>query len=498
MDSKMDQNIKEKAQTNNQNHKWRPWHEREVPVKITGASTEKGVLIDIKSQQLNSSLELEYPNSIWTQYPKENKVKLVDNITYIFTAHLPFLLKGNIRTEYNTGYPQVFSWAQHCFMHFLPAYWYVYQGKRGTRVFPLLKTLLNSRSTFAETQDVPPRFPATIDEHVVIPFTFGKDSFLTYHIAKEIGLEPTLVYFNEPTELYSKDHKLKLISEFSNKYKEKIYFLDNPLGTLREYGEGWFGWELALTSWALLALPFTFAKKAGYIIFSNENSVNEFFYDEDGLKIIPDYEQSAQAIEELSLYTQSLSEGEVYTTTFLQGLNDLGILAILNNRYKESTFKYLMSCWAETEAAKDKRWCGECSKCARLYVYMLANGIDPKKDAGFQDNMLEEPKKALFNVFGSKASGTGWDAFGLNTNEQAFAFYVAHLRGNRDPLTLKFMQSEMSKYVEDNFDTLVETYYSLNYEHITPPQWKQQIDAIYIHELDKAKQKLHQIKKSYA
>ncbi|MDD5043172.1 MAG: hypothetical protein PHD51_00685 [Patescibacteria group bacterium] len=474
-------------------HKWRDWHERETPVQIEGSATDSGVKVKINSKLLSSELRLDYPNSIWKDYPEENRVKLVDNITYIFTAHLPFLLKGNIRMEYNTGYPHSYSWATQCFIRFLPAYWYLYRGRRGTGVFPILKTMLNSRANFSDTKDVPPRFPVSIDENVVIPFTFGKDSFLTYNLAKEIGLKPTLVYFDEPSEEYSRKHKLELSKQFSADTGEKIYYLDNPLGKLREYGEGWFGWELALTSWALLSLPFAYAKKAGYIIFSNEATCNDFFYDDENLKVIPDYEQSGQATEELSILTQSLSEGEVYTTTFLQGVHDLAIISILKNRY-HSSLKYLMSCWAETEAAKDKRWCADCSKCARIYLYLSANGIDPE-EAGFKDNLFASDREKLFNIFGRPAVGTGFDAFGTNRDEQLLAFYLTYLRGNRDPLVEKFAVSSAKKEAEDRFEELFLKYFFIHEEHITPPQWKEKIDKIFRESLEQTKKEILSLRK---
>jgi hypothetical protein len=474
---------------------WRQWHEREVPMSVKTHNTKKGVTINIQSKVLNKNLSLVYPNGIWAQYKKENKIKLLDNVAYIFTAHLPMMLNGNIRMEYNTGFPHSFSYAYQCFMHYLPAYWYLQKAKRGTGVMPLLKTLLNSNYTFAETNDIPPAFPETIDEHVIIPFTFGKDSFLTYHIAKEIGLTPTLIWFNDPVDDgYEGIHKQKLFASFSKRIKDKIYYLDNPLGSLREKGDGWFGWELAISSWALLSLPFAYAKKAGYILFSNEKSTNSFNYDDEGLKINPDWEQSALAIEELSLLTQSLSEGEVYTSTFLQGLNDLGIISILKHRYFDNTFQYLMSCWSdENPSSKSKRWCGTCTKCARLYIYLAANGIDPIRDAGFEDNMLTADKIHLFNVFGKKAAGTGWDAFGLNTDEQALAFYITYLRGNRDPLTMQFKKSPLFEYVKSKFHSLVSEYFGLHPEQTTPPQWKKKIHLLFKNSLSVVQKELFQL-----
>lgn len=468
------------SSVNNHFRKWREWHEREIPVKIFGKTTHSGITIQIQSKQLNRQLSISYPNSIWKKYRQQNKVKLVDNVTYVFTAHLPFLLKGNIRLEYNTGYPHVYSWANQCFMRHLPAYWFLYHKKRGTGVFPMLKTLLNSNVTFAETKDEPPRFPVTVDENIILPFTFGKDSFLTYHVAKELGLKPLLIFVHDPIdEGYEGKHKQILFKRFSKIIKDKTYFLPNPLGSLREKGEGWFGWEMALTSWALLALPFAYRHKAGYIVYSNEKSANSFFYENGGLKVIPDYEQSSQATEELSILTQALSEGEVYTTTFNQGIHELAVIAILKQRYFEKTFAYLMSCWCETEAGRNKRWCGNCSKCARVYIYLTANGIDPISQAGFHDNMLQPHKEHLFNVFGRAASGTGWDAFGLNTDEQALAFYLTYIRGNRQPLVQKFSRTALFTEVKKRFPELINEYLTLHDEFITPPQWKTKIHRIY-------------------
>lgn len=479
---------------NKTNRRWRTWHEREIPVKIFGEAIDNGIRVQIDSKELKTELSLDYPNDLWQQYPKENKVKLIDNITYIFTVHLRFLLKGNIRLEYSTGYPQIHSWANHCFMRHLPAYWYLSKSQRGTGVFPMLKTLLNSNIEFSETKDVPPRFPSSIDENVVIPFTFGKDSFLTYFIAKEIGLRPVLVFVEDPMdEGYEGKHKRVLFERFSKEIKEKIYFIQNPIGNLREKGEGYFGWELALSSWALLALPITYKYKSGYIIYSNEKSCNNFFYDDEGLKVIPDYEQSGQATEELSLVTQALSEGEVYTTTFLQGLEEIGIIGILKDRYREKTFKYLMSCWSETEAGENKIWCSQCSKCARLYIYLMANGIDPIKEVGFEDDMLTEDKLKFYNVFGQRATGTGWDAFELNIDEQALAFYLAFKRGYRGELINKFVTLPIFKEVEQKFEQLVEEYYGFHNEHLTPPQWKKRIDRIFNQSLNKIKKELFKL-----
>lgn len=474
--------------------KWRSWHEREMPIKIVSKPTRQGFTITVSSDQLSGTFAFRYPNGVWVRYPHTNKIQLIDNIAYIFTAHLPFLLKGNIRLEYSTGYPHAFIWVNQSFMRHLPSYWYFYNKRRGTRVVPLLKTLLNTRTVFSQTIDEPIEFPETIDEHVILPFTFGKDSFLSYWLAKEIGLKPILIWFNDPPdEGYEGKHKKQLFTRFEHAVKDKLYVLDNPLGSLREKGEGWFGWETPITSWLLLSLPFAYKFRAGYLILSNEKSTNAFFYDDTGLRVMTDYEQSGQATEEISLLTQSLTEGEVYTTTFLQGVHEIAILAILKHRYFQYSFEYLMSCWSEIEAGKNKRWCGNCSKCARIYIYLCANGVDPVAEAGFSDNMLNSSKRHLFNVFGNTATGTGWDAFGVNVDEQALAFYLAYKRGIQAPLITEFVESGLFERTKKRFFDLMKEYYHLHPENITPPQWKTKIDTILRSELTAIRKELFRL-----
>ena len=469
--------------------KWKLWHERERSVKINSQLIRDGIKIKVQSAESTTDLSLVFPKEVWRQFPKTNRRKLLDNVAYIFTAHLPFLLKGNIRTEYNTCYPHSFLWANISFMRNLTAYWYLLKSKRGSHTSSMLKTLLNSRSIFAPTRDVIPEFPTTIDEKVLIPFSFGKDSFLTYYLAKEIDLKPTLIWFNDPIdEGYEGKHKKILYKRFKKVIKEDFYIIDNPLGSLREKGEGWFGWELAITSWLLLSIPFAYKHKTGYVIVSNEKSTNSFFYDKDGIRVLPDYEQSAQATEELSLLSQALTEGEVYTTTLLQGINEVGIIAVLKKRYYQNTFNFLMSCWSETESGKEKKWCGNCSKCARIYLYLAACDVNPIKEAGFKDNMFLAKHRKLYNVFGEHASGTGWDAFGLNDDEQAFAFFLCSLRGIKAPLVQSFEKNIYFREVKDNFGKFLDEFYGLHPEDLTPLEWKTKIRKILNSELKIARE----------
>ncbi len=468
-----------------------PLDNKEIPVSINGHFHLNGVGLDIKSKVVRERLEFRYPKTIWQQYPSENKQRLIDNISYLFTAHLPLLTGRPLRLEFKTRYPQIFSWVTECLLRFTPSYPYLHQGQKGDDKMEGLRTILNRRVYFAPSKPLQGKARPSNEKNIVIPFTFGKDSFLTYHLAKDIGLNPTLVYFNEPTEEYTRQHKLNLISAFSKESGETVYFTDNSFGRLRAFGSGWFGWELALSSWALFALPFAYAKRARYIVFANEASCNHAFYDKDGLKVMPQYEQSWQATEAMSAVTQTLSGGTVFTTSFLEGIYESGVIALLKARY-HSSLKYLMSCWAETKAAKFNRWCGVCAKCARMYLYLLANDVDPAF-VGFKTNMLAKNKADLFEIFHSPKDMGG--ALATDREEQLLAFYILCLKGCEEPLVQRFKKSPHFNFVQKNFKSLVARYYSLHAEAITPAPWRGKLHAIINGVLKKRVSELYKLQK---
>jgi hypothetical protein len=466
-------------------------HGNEMPLSIRGHFHSNSVGLDIKSKIVKERLEFRYPTEIWRQYPAENKQRLIDNISYLFTAHLPLLTGKPLRLEYHTRYPQIFSWVTEAFLRFVPSYPYLHEGQKGNNKMEGLRTMLDRRVYFAPSKPLQGKIRSTKEKNIVIPFTFGKDSFLTYHLAKDIGLSPTLVYFNEPTEEYTRQHKLNLIKDFSKESGEHVYFTDNSFGRLRAFGSGWFGWEMALSSWALFALPFAYAKAARYIVFANEASCNHAFYDQDGLKVMPQYEQSWQATEAMSAMTQTLSGGTVFTTSFLEGIYESGVIALLKARYHNS-LKYLMSCWAETKAAKFKRWCGICAKCARIYLYLLANNVDPKF-VGFKDNMLTADKADLFEIFHADDDMGG--ALATDKEEQLLAFYILCLQGRQDALVKRFKKSAHYNYVKKNFKGLVTRYYTLHNEIVTPTAWRKKLHAIINGVLTKRVNELYRLQK---
>lgn len=444
-------------------------------LKISGSLKQSGFGLKVGQDFDDKDFELLYPGEIWRNFPEENRKQLLDNLAFAFTVHLPLLKDEDLDLKYDTAQPIVGSFIYNLFLKQLPVYRHLYKGEVDVEVKPVLRRLLDSNITFGpfNTEGFPD-FAETKEERIVIPFTFGKDSLLTYCIAKEIGLNPLLVCFYEPTEQYSKDPKLKLIEQFEKEFGEKVHFVDNGFANMRDEGEGWFGWEGTLTTYALMALPFAYHSGARYIVFSNEISCNDYFYDHEKFRVIVDYEQSDLATNDLSCLIGAMSKGKVGCMNFLQGINELAIVAILKNKY-EKYLKYLMSCWADHETASECRWCQNCSKCARLFLYLVANGIDPAF-VGFSDDLFKEKYLPFFKILGGGDRALGYDLLGTNRDENLLAFYLAYMRGANGDAIERFLSLGLKEEAEERLSELVDKYYGFVDNHMIPKFYR---DAVH-------------------
>lgn len=464
-------------------------------LKISGSLKQSGFGLRVCKEPICEDFDLFYPDEIWKNFPEENKKQLLDNLAFSFTAHLPLLRGEDLDLKYDTAQPMVSSWIYNLFLRFLPTYKHLYNEESNSSVLPVLRRMLTSDLSFAKSEDMGGvDFFETDERSVIVPFTFGKDSLLTYCVAKEIGLSPVAVCFYEPTEKYSKRHKLELIENFEKDFGEKIYFVDNGFANLRAGGDGWFGWEATLTTYALMSLPFAYSTGARYIIFSNEISCNDYFYDDRALKVMFDYEQSDLATGDLSSLMRALTAGEVGCTNFLQGLYEIAIIGILKNNF-EKYLKYLMSCWADNTGAAQCRWCQECSKCGRIFLFLAANGIDPQEQAGFSDNLFEEKYISLFNIFANSSGGLSksvtYDSIGTNRDEQLLAFYLAFKRGFKGYAIDKFAKSKLLEEAQERSLELIEKYYGFKEGEMIPKFCRDDVNNLFKNSLSQSLSVIH-------
>ncbi len=403
----------------------------------------------------------------------------MDNVTFSQTSHLPLILPQYGTLEYEMTNPITQALFFKGMIQDIPSTAFM----KGAKTVDLIRRLLEVKYKFEEGRPrlanvsfPKPRRAATI------PFTFGKDSLLTYGLCRELGIASQLIFVYEPTidSVTEGMHKMKLAREFLKEFDVEVGFLQNQLGVMRE-PHGWIGWELQLTQYSLLLLPYAYSFRSRYLFFSNEQSCNFEFYNDEGFLSNPVFEQSHVWMAENNVYTRILGAKNVFLSSLVGPIHELAILKILHHRYK-SISRYQMSCWAEKKSARKKRWCGNCSKCARIYIFLLGLGIDPKK-VDFEDNMLIEKNQTLFSIFEKiDRSDSGYDGSRLGRDEQLLAFYLAYKRGVRGGVMDMFIRHHLSE-AGNRERELRKTFFSVYPASSVPEELKPQILSIFKREL---------------
>lgn len=448
---------------------------RKKSLEISPQLTSRGIRVLVGG----NPFEVKYPKRVWEKYPSPLKKLLADNVAFALTFHLPLIVPRYQLLEYEMPNPITQELFFKGMVMDLPSTAFM----NGSATVSILKKFLEIKYRFevgrpriANVAFPKPRRAATI------PFTFGKDSLLTYGLCRELDIASQLIFVYEPTVDSATEgmHKMKLAKDFFREFGVEVGFLQNELGVLRE-PHGWIGWELQLTQYSLLLLPYALANRSRYLFFSNEQSCNFEFYNDDGFLSNPVYEQSHPWMAENNVYTRILGAKNTFLSSLVGPIHELAIIKILHHRYKKMA-KYQMSCWAEKKQAKKKRWCGNCSKCARIYIFLLALGIDPKT-VDFQDNMIAEKNKRHFSIFeGVKRNEGGYDASRLGRDEQLLAFYLAYKHGLREGVAETFIKNNLTE-ASNRERELRKTFFSVYPATTIPEELKPRVLSIFRREL---------------
>lgn len=458
---------------------------KESPKERGSFFVEKKILIETKISerglQINvnkKSFSINFPKIIWENCPLSFKEIFSENLAFALTLHLPYLLNSN-SLIYKMPEPETKEIISQGFQLSLPATALMKNEKTSKllKKFSQIKYQFNGRKN--SSFDPPLR---KLKKEGILLFSFGKDSLLTFSLCKEIGIKPIPIYVKEPLTLWENYHKERLAKEFSQEFNQEILFLENEAGKLREPGKsGWYGWELQLTQFGLMFLPIAFSKRASYLFFANEQSCNDQFLDEEGFFCNPVYEQSVDWTLKFEKMAKILGLKNIKVSSLIEPLHEIAIIKILHSRYPEIG-KYQMSCGEILEKITESRWCGNCSKCARIYIFLLANNIDPKR-VGFPHDMLEFKYKNRFALFeDGNGKNYGYDKARLGRDEQLLAFLLAWRNGGRGDL-IDLFKSLYLKEAEKREKELRKKYFGIHSTTTIPNEIKDKVLKIYKEEL---------------
>ena len=444
---------------------------------ISSEITDNGMLISVNGKKYN----IEWPSESWKKVSAEEKKLLLDNLTFTQTCHLAASHKKK-GIKYNTAMPCFETFAFKATLYDAPSTAVIDHEK----TIDYIRRFFNSEFVFSDDKIAMPsnskktKIKWKTKKSAIILFTAGKESLLNLALCMELGIIPIPVYIDEDPNGPESRHKYRIIEQFESDYGIKVHKIVNEPGKLRycDLGEEENNWGAGtqFLTYSLAIMPFVKQYGADYVLFGNEYSCDDYIYDKEGFKSNFCFDQCTEWTKQLDVVAKTMTNNGVTVGSLVGPLYEIGLVKILHSRYPELA-KLQMSCFSDTEEGKKRMWCGNCSKCARMFVFFKALGINTKS-MGFENNMFNKPSKDKFSIFG-KEGLYSYDVSGLGSEEQSLAFYLAAERGEKGYLIDKFRKLKAYRDIKDNMMEVYNKYFSQHESKSMPPKLKKKVMDIY-------------------
>lgn len=429
-----------------------------------------GVEIKIKRK----TFRVVYPASVWNKFPRSLHRVFADSLTYIATWH--FTLSESEPVVYHFSHPPIEPVFFKLLMYSIPMTVFENKTEETTKI---IKNFYNS--TY-QIQFKGLNYPFSgkkvkriLKEKAILLFSFGKDSLLTYGLLDELGVAAILIFMREPQSAFENAHKRKLAERFYKKFSEEIIFFPVSVGRLRQSTGLYWGWDIILSQYAFMLVPYFFAHQTRYMFFGNEQSCNFSTLDPSGYLLNPVFEQSVYAMQHLQDIPKQFFIN-THIGSLVEPIHEMFITYILHRRYPEIG-RFQMSCFSEGGEAKKRRWCGVCEKCARMYIFLRALNISPDRCGFYNGNMLSADKEKYYVIF-DQASDSAYGGSGLGKDEQLLAFYLAYKNGARGELINKF-KSLYLPALEQKKDKLIKEYFGIHSSYCLPSRLRGRVSKIF-------------------
>ena len=192
--------------------------------KISSQVTDFGVQIKVN----NKIFRMRYPPGIWHRFPQTHRKILAQNIAFSMTYHLPYLFTSLKRMQYNLPVPLSEAYFFKGLSLALPST-AVMQNSGDYKVTSnLLRRLFEVEYVYSNKKtEIPPYNRTSFEDCAVMPFTFGKDSLLTFALARDLGLTIHPIFIAEPYSPYEVVIKKLLAEPFRREFRTRILFLRN-------------------------------------------------------------------------------------------------------------------------------------------------------------------------------------------------------------------------------------------------------------------------------
>src|SRR3989338_1367111 len=296
--------------------------------RVHTSITPNGLSLRFDNSGINSIEEVRFPSNIWRAFPSSLKEQLRDNLAYLSTVELALMFKAN-EVDYDTAVPLFKSFFNDLFWKY-----FLYSGDSdcgdALKYYPDFARLEVSFSD--KSSGFSPLVP-DVSERSVNTLTFGKESLLSFGLARELGLNPVLFtvldpdlnvnYRGELVQSFTNKHLRSLAVQFGKKFELKVHFVENGLGNLRcnvnwDLEDTDLGSANVITEFMLLGLPLVYNFGCKYILFGNEYSCDSSYVNKAGYTCFPAYDQSTGWMKQMNGMLSILTGGKVSTLSLVQ------------------------------------------------------------------------------------------------------------------------------------------------------------------------------------
>lgn len=402
---------------------------------------------------------VKYPPLVWNSFPQQLRRSFAEFITFMSTVHFAFIPSNTIKYLFPSPLLRTLFY----YGLFLSMPENLIDFDNNLKTTDYLRIVFNSffRTEFTGYSEQIEGDNYTYlpeKDKAMIPFTFGKDSLLTYSLCREIGIQTIPVFLIEKNNIYENQIREKLINKFKSKTEDTVITFPVPLQELKQKRGLFWGWDIFLTQYTFYLIPFMHYYRNAYFFWSNEFDRNITEIDPQGYIVNPTFEQSSRWLQLLSSSLKIFGVSP-FIGSLIDPLSELSVHYILHHRYPKISF-YQTSCNNDFPGKDGSRWCCRCVPCAETYLYMVALGFDPKR-VDLQENMFKKNKKKYYYLFRKKKRKFSFSLvdFDFFNNEQKLAFYLAFSRGVRGKLIDEFVKDYFS-YAQNSLSKFKKIYLS--------------------------------------
>jgi len=430
------------------------------------------------SVNLFKDASIEYEKGIWENLDKGIKQTIIGNLVYLKVSPYSMFLDKGIHFDFSL--PHLRELGDNCVVNDIPRI--AEEDKISTR--KLIENFKNRKISF-ESDNIS-KVDVSTDDSVLVAMSFGKDSLLSYGLAKELKLNTKLVMVQDFWDIEA-EHKFPLMERFEKEFNEWVYMIYDATDDISAYkrinktnSEGIVGAN-AMNSYITMLLPMAMKFKTKHLVFGNEQNFNDYFLNKEGFKVYPSYEQSSSWMVEQNKALDSFTNGNVKVNSFIEPLYNIAEVKVLFNRYP-SIAKYQMSCGLSETRKRKERWCYNCPMCAKAFLYLMANNIDPLI-VGFSGDMFGKEFEKLYPLFNENPTRI-YEKPKAVRDEQLFAFYLAFKNNCKGYLIGKFKEKFLNEAVLRE-DELYNKFFRVHDSVSISGKMKNEINSIYKEELNK-------------